>query len=926
MNSLLVCFSATIAVISATGSQCQPPLLGKYQVLDPELPFYVTYYKVHDIITITCSKLYLYDSVDGSFVRGNKLTAKCAGRDKFKPEIPAGKYVCKEREASCQLKLSPNLVADPDRKIFTRGESVTFTCDGANYLSGVRRVKCGRDGAWSDRIPFCLPLCKKPKQPYLIVTDDDDSYSGGSINLSCEPKYRLMGEYKRYCEANGKFDPPIEDNLCMRTGCKPPPKFKNGKYTPGPGYDNWYEESDEIKYECDEYYYLDGKYKRTCSRSGKFIFGEPKCIEIRCDKPMEIDNGDFSPVRDDYAVTDSVTYECKVNYRLSTKSGKRTCVQKTTKTAEFETEPSCIRIECDKPKEIKYGSFGKKKNYYVGTTVEYTCDDGFYLKGESEIECLLNKDKLTADFEKEPECRPILCDKPMAPAKGSFSPEKSTYRLEESIKFMCMKNYYLDGPTRATCVEDTRTKGKFTKFPKCIEVRCDKPMVPNKGSIDPSEDDYPVGADITYSCDTNYKLMPEDGGRTCTLLSDMKSASFGPGAICERIECDDPMNIENGDFDPSPKGPFTVGYVVNYKCKRGYKFSTKFTDSTCTLNKDKRSADFSKRPICERVYCDNPGKPDNGDITENKKQYVVDETVTWSCKPCYQLVGTVTATCQQNGEFDKSKPTCVLRTCSKKGIYVPLYADFSVKKNKYTCGEKITYTCHEDYNLNGDDYAECLPSGKFSKISTTCDLITCARPMLNPKVRVSPDKESYAVKSEITYSCKGNYKASTDKLTAVCQHNGKFSRPSPYCELITCGKPPIPENGAVIDYNPLKLKYQVYEGIEYICNQYYSLKGGDTNVCEENGSWKNSAPTCKPPVCKHNCHMGQVYGRPCQCDSGCVKRKDCCDDYKKTCQHISCKDRCGQMNYGYCSCKQDCLENRTCCKDYLRQCPGEWYL
>ncbi|XP_013380734.1 sushi, von Willebrand factor type A, EGF and pentraxin domain-containing protein 1-like [Lingula anatina] len=62
---------------------------------------------------------------------------------------------------------------------------------------------------------------------------------------------------------------------------------------------------------------------------------------------------------------------------------------------------------------------------------------------------------------------------------------------------------------------------------------------------------------------------------------------------------------------------------------------------------------------CEtKVTCQHPGRPAHGDVTPSSPPHDIGTRVTYRCETGYRLQGTDTRTCQTNGKFDGSLPTC----------------------------------------------------------------------------------------------------------------------------------------------------------------------------------------------------------------------------------------------------------------------------
>ena len=59
---------------------------------------------------------------------------------------------------------------------------------------------------------------------------------------------------------------------------------------------------------------------------------------------------------------------------------------------------------------------------------------------------------------------------------------------------------------------------------------------------------------------------------------------------------------------------------------------------------------------CIAIQCDALSDPDNGDVSVTGTG--VGDTATYTCDAGYELIGSSTRTCQSNGEWSGSPPTC----------------------------------------------------------------------------------------------------------------------------------------------------------------------------------------------------------------------------------------------------------------------------
>lgn len=85
-----------------------------------------------------------------------------------------------------------------------------------------------------------------------------------------------------------------------------------------------------------------------------------------------------------------------------------------------------------------------------------------------------------------------------------------------------------------------------------------------------------------------------------------------------------------------------------------------------------------------------------------------------------------------------------------------------------------------------------------------------------------------------------------DYLHFVCQH-----------PPLSCGSPDILHNTTIVGKN-----FSVSASIEYKCPKEHSLVGNATRVCQSNGVWSATAPTCK---CKF--HVRSRNGLNCNIES-----------------------------------------------------------
>ena len=121
--------------------------------------------------------------------------------------------------------------------------------------------------------------------------------------------------------------------------------------------------------------------------------------------------------------------------------------------------------------------------------------------------------------------------------------------------------------------------------------------------------------------------------------------------------------------------------------------------------------------------------------------------------------------------------------------------------------------------------------------ATTTIVVDCGLPGDPPHGSVS--LTSTTLGSVATYSCATGYTlAGTSKR--ICQADGAWGATAPTCNIVDCGPLKSLDNGIV---SALTTTYQ--SKATYQCGTKYQIVGTETRTCQADGTWSDSAPTCK---------------------------------------------------------------------------------
>ncbi|XP_012725523.2 complement component C7 [Fundulus heteroclitus] len=142
-------------------------------------------------------------------------------------------------------------------------------------------------------------------------------------------------------------------------------------------------------------------------------------------------------------------------------------------------EPQCfdtslpVLQKCATPPSIINGYIlDPKDDYYVGNTVEYTCTAGFYLVGNSILQCTAAQ-----TWSADPGlCADSVCKLPSLPEDVIVSPLQKAYNLGQSITLSCPQGSSLQGEAMASCDSSLNFSPNLA-LTRCIQER-QQPTVP----------------------------------------------------------------------------------------------------------------------------------------------------------------------------------------------------------------------------------------------------------------------------------------------------------------------------------------------------------------------------------------------------------------------------------------------------------------
>ncbi|XP_061589475.1 complement component 7b [Cololabis saira] len=133
-------------------------------------------------------------------------------------------------------------------------------------------------------------------------------------------------------------------------------------------------------------------------------------------------------------------------------------------------EPHCFSLSvtppktCAPPPNLGNGFVRNPKDFYtVGSTVEYSCIDGYYLSGHAVATCAENQKWSTGAMV----CKSSMCEIPSVNSLVMVTPSKAAYQIGESVSLSCP-----EGSVLGNEVSDIMCSPSLQWSPSPAEVHC----------------------------------------------------------------------------------------------------------------------------------------------------------------------------------------------------------------------------------------------------------------------------------------------------------------------------------------------------------------------------------------------------------------------------------------------------------------------
>uniref|UniRef100_A0A3B4GMD2 CUB and Sushi multiple domains 1 n=1 Tax=Pundamilia nyererei TaxID=303518 RepID=A0A3B4GMD2_9CICH len=511
-------------------------------------------------------------------------------------------------------------------------DTVVYQCMLGYRLIGTSVRICQQDHRWSGTTPVCVPItCGHPGNPANGRTNGTEFNLNDVVNFTCNRGYVLSGNARAQCRLNGQWSSPLP--VCKVVNCSDPGHVENGVRQSGLRYPEVFSYGVTVSIHCKRGFYLLGSALLTCQHNGLWDRPIPRCLAISCGDPGVPPNVVVSG-------TNSWTYGSVLQYSclpggVLVGNATRHCQEDGTWSG---APPYCTAVSCGNPGTPAHGRIVFSDGITFGSSVAYTCWEGFKTSGLTTRHCTTNGTWTG----QPPDCTVIQCGPPPQVQNGKV--EGTDHSWGSSISYSCFHGYQLSTPAVLTCEGNGTWTGDV---PQCLPVLCGDPGSPGGGFREGNIFSY--RSEVRFYCHAPY-LLVGSASRVCQ--ADGSWTGQQPACIDPAFNsCRDPGTPAYGI--PVMAQGFQVGSKISFKCRKNYHILGS-TTRTCLENLTWSGT----QPECIAHSCRQPETPSNVDV-RSMDLPTLGYTLIYTCQEGFYLAGgSEHRACKSDGRWSGKPPLC----------------------------------------------------------------------------------------------------------------------------------------------------------------------------------------------------------------------------------------------------------------------------
>uniref|UniRef100_A0AAX7VFF6 CUB and Sushi multiple domains 1 n=1 Tax=Astatotilapia calliptera TaxID=8154 RepID=A0AAX7VFF6_ASTCA len=607
---------------------------------------------------------------------------------------------------------------------FNLNDVVNFTCNRGYVLSGNARAQCRLNGQWSSPLPVCKVVnCSDPGHVENGVRQSGLRYPevfsyGVTVSIHCKRGFYLLGSALLTCQHNGLWDRPIPRCLGMAISCGDPGVPPNVVVS---GTNSWTYGS-VLQYSCLPGGVLVGNATRHCQEDGTWSGAPPYCTGVSagiCGDPGIPPHG-ARIGGEEFKTKSLLRFSCEAGYNLIG-SAERTCLHNGTWSG---TQPVCQAVSCGNPGTPAHGRIVFSDGITFGSSVAYTCWEGFKTSGLTTRHCTTNGTWTG----QPPDCTVISCGDPGTIANGIYIGRE--FNFNHTVIYRCNPGHLMEPPGHGRNVLRCIKDGTWNQTkPSCKVIQCGPPPQVQNGKVEGT--DHSWGSSISYSCFHGYQLSTP-----AVLTCEGNGTWTGDVPQCLPVLCGDPG---------SPGGGFREGNIFSYRSEVRFYCNAPYLLVGSASRVCQADGSWNgQQPACiDPAFnsCRDPGTPAYG-IPVMAQGFQVGSKISFKCRKNYHILGSTTRTCLENLTWSGTQPECIAHSCRQPET--PSNVDVR-SMDLPTLGYTLIYTCQEGFYLaGGSEHRACKSDGRWSGKPPLCKdfLLFCAFDFIAVPVDVfSPNSE-----------------------------------------------------------------------------------------------------------------------------------------------------------------------------------------
>ncbi|XP_078263974.1 P-selectin-like [Rhinoraja longicauda] len=690
------------------------------------------------------------------------------------------------------------------RAPFSYNTTCEFSCADGFELRGSEQLECGATGQWSAAAPHCEAVqcatledqeqmtmtCSKPRAPFSYNT---------TCEFSCADGFELRGSEQLECGATGQWFAAaphceavqcatLEDQEQMTMTCSKPRAPFSYNTT--------------CEFSCADGFELRGSEQLECGATGQWSAAAPHCEAVQCEN-LEKQDQVVMTCSEKFRYSSTCSFSCQDGFTLSGAS-RIDCAVTGQWTAPV---PTCQAVQCatlEDQEQMTMTCSKPRAPFSYNTTCEFSCADGFELRGSEQLECGATGQWSAA----APYCEGTM---------SSFLIDNNY----QSHLIICRYNKMAMKVTQQT----SQILGSGSRMQFIAIVVLELLLVEGiyGWTYNHSKEEMPWNNARKFCKEKYTDMVAIQNAEEIKYLNENVPFAKSYYWIGIRKVNDTwiwvgtakPLNKEAENW---AKGePNNVGKTGKEDCVEMYikrKLDPgKWNDIACGKK---------KRPLCYTASCSPKSCSNNGECIETIGYYSCLCNDGFYGPECEHAVQCATLEDQEQ----------MTMTCSKPR------APFSYNT---TC----EFSCADGFELRGSEQLECGATGQWSAAAPHCEAVQCAtlEDQEQMTMTCSKPRAPFSYNTTCEFSCADGFELRGSEQLE-CGATGQWSAAAPHCEAVKCGVLQIPENGKIHCSHPMdNLRHRSV--CKFDCLEGYLLNGSVSVECDGSGQWSSPIPTCE---------------------------------------------------------------------------------